>query len=385
MKNTPPERLRSLDVFRGFTIAAMVLVNNPGDWAHIYAPLRHAPWHGWTFTDWIFPFFLFIVGVSMTFSTTRSLAAGVAKKALLLQLWRRALVIILIGLTLNFIPSFSFETLRYPGVLQRIGVCILIAAPIVLWHRTRWQFAWSVVLMAVYSALMLLLPVPDATGVVGIGLLEPGRDVGAFIDRFLMNGHLWVQAKTWDPEGSLSTLPAIAGLLFGAIAGHWLQARATPASKAAWMMLAGLIALWLGVILDAALMPINKSLWTPSYAVFMTGWALLLLAACYWLIDACDSGRIRARAAWLARPLEIYGVNALFIFAFSGLVAKALGYFKVQTETGTAVSLKAWMVARLSELPLSSIDVSLLFAILFNLSMLLVAWVLWRNKIFIKV
>ena len=378
-------RLRSLDVFRGFTIASMVLVNNPGDWANIYAPLRHAVWDGWTFTDWIFPFFLFIVGVSLTLSTTRSIYAGAEKRTILLQLWRRALVIILIGLTLNFIPSFDFATLRYPGVLQRIGLCIVIAAPIVLWCRVRGQLSWAVALMAAYAAVMLLVPVPDASGVTHIGLLEPGRDVGAYIDRALMSGHLWAQAKTWDPEGLLSTLPAVSSLLFGALTGQWLLSPELPAAKTTWMMIAGLFALWIGEIVDLVLMPINKSLWTPSYTVFMTGWALLLFAVCYWLIDACDSAKVRMQASRLFKPFEIYGVNALFIFAFSGLIAKLLGYFKVASETGEMVSVKAWLFAALNQLPLSAANVSLLFALLFNALMLLVAWALWRNKIFIKV
>ena len=378
-------RLLSLDVFRGFTIAAMVLVNNPGDWAHIYAPLRHAVWNGWTFTDWIFPFFLFICGVSLTFSTTRAIDAGATKRGVMLQLWRRAAIIILIGLTLNFIPAFSFETLRYPGVLQRIGLCIAIAAPIVLWCDLRGQIAWTFGLMTIYAAVMLLLPISDANGVVVAGVLEPGRDVGAFIDRAVMSGHLWAQSKSWDPEGLLSTLPAVATLLFGVFTGRWLQSASTPAAKAAWMMVAGLLALWIGVILDATLMPINKSLWTPSYTAFMTGWALLLFAVSYWLIDACESARVRSFVARIAGPLEMYGVNALFIFAFSGLVAKMLGYFKVQSDVGTLISVKAWLFAQLSQLPLSPINVSLLFALLFNLLMLAVAAFLWHRKIFIKV
>jgi len=383
--NLSQQRLRSLDVFRGFTIASMVLVNNPGDWANIYAPLRHAAWNGWTFTDWIFPFFLFIVGVSLTLSTTRSINAGTRKSTMLWQLWRRALGILLIGLTLNFIPSFSFETLRYPGVLQRIGLCIVIAAPIVLWCRARGQFVWAGALMAFYAAVMLLVPVPDVTGVTHTALLEPGRDVGAYIDRALMSGHLWTQAKTWDPEGLLSTLPAVSSLLFGAVTGQWLQSPQLPAAKTVWMMVAGLAALCIGVMLDAVLMPINKSLWTPSYTVFMSGWALLLFAVCYWLIDACGVDRIRARVVSLAKPLEIFGVNALFMFAFSGLIAKMLGYLKVVSDVGTMVSVKTWLFTALSRLPLAPVNASLLFAVLFSGLMLLVAWVLWHNKIFIKV
>ncbi len=380
-----PQRLLSLDVFRGFTIAAMVLVNNPGDWAHIYAPLDHAEWNGWTFTDWIFPFFLYICGASMTFSTTRALAAGIAKRTVMLQLCRRAAIIILIGLTLNFIPAFSFETLRYPGVLQRIGLCIIVAAPIVLWCNVRGQLAWAIGMLAFYAAVMLMLPISDVNGIVSTGVLEPGKDVGAFIDRAVMSGHLWPHAKTWDPEGLFSTLPAVATLLFGVFTGRWLQSASAPATKTVWMMVAGLLALWLGVILDATLMPINKSLWTPSYAVFMTGWALLLLAVSYWLIDACDSARVRAAAARIVRPLEMYGVNALFIFAFSGLVARMLNYFKVPSDTGALISVKAWLSAQLSQLPMSPTNASLLFAVLFNLSMLAVAALLWRRKIFIKV
>lgn len=378
-------RLLSLDVFRGFTIAAMVLVNNPGDWAHMYAPLRHAAWNGWTFTDWIFPFFLFICGVSLTFSTTHASGSGAAKNTVMFQLWRRAAIIILIGLALNFIPAFNFETLRYPGVLQRIGLCIAIAAPMVLWFDLRGQIACTFGLMATYAAVMLLLPISDVNGIVTAGALEPGRDVGAFIDRALMSGHLWAQSKTWDPEGLLSTSSAVSSLLFGVFTGRLLQSAAVPAAKTAWMMVAGVIALWAGVILDAVLMPINKSLWTPSYTVFMTGWALLLLGVSYWLIDACDSAPVRSFSARIARPLEMYGVNALFIFALAGLVAKALGYFKVQSDAGTFISIKAWLVVQLSQLPLSPVNVSLLFAVLFNLSMLAVAAFLWRRKIFIKV
>ena len=360
-------------------------VNNPGDWAHIYAPLRHAVWNGWTFTDWIFPFFLFICGVSLTFSASRALVQGASKCTIMLQLWRRAAIIILIGLTLNFIPAFSIESLRYPGVLQRIGLCTVIAAPIVLWCDLRGQIAWIFGLMTLYAAVMLLLPIADATGVVAAGALEPGRDVGAFIDRALMSGHLWAQSKTWDPEGLFSTLPAVSTLLFGVLAGRWLRSASTPTKKVAWMMVAGLLALWIGVILDAVLMPINKSLWTPSYTVFMTGWALLLFALSFWLIDACDSASVRTLAARITRPLEMYGVNALFIFAFSGLVAKMLGYFKLQSDAGTMISVKAWLFALLSQLPVSPVNASLLFAVLFNLSMLAVAAFLWRRKIFIKV
>ena len=386
-------RLLSLDVFRGFTIASMVLVNNPGDWAHAYAPLKHADWNGWTFTDWIFPFFLFICGVSLVLSTAavRDPAAhsGAKKRRdALLHVWRRSLIVIVIGLGLNFIPSFSFETLRFPGVLQRIGLCMLVAAPLVLYARVRSQAAWAIALMAIYALIQLFIPVPDANGTIAAGALEAGRDVGAYVDRALMSGHLWAKVKTWDPEGLFSTLPAISTVLFGALTGHWLERREhTPAAKTVWMLLVGLAALLVGVVLDAVLMPINKSLWTPSYAVFMSGWALLLFGASYWLIDACDSVRTKKFAAALCTPFAMYGVNALFIFVLSGLVARGLGMVKWQVlvqGVEKTMSLKDWLVAHISSLPITPINASLLYAVLFNLVMLSVAALLWRRRIIIK-
>jgi predicted acyltransferase len=224
-------RLVSLDAFRGFTIAAMVLVNNPGDWSHLYSQLAHAAWHGWTFTDWIFPFFLFICGVSMTFSLGRRAEAGDDKPALLRQLFKRAAIIFLIGLLLNLIPAFDFSSVRIPGVLQRIALCTMLAAPIVVYFSWRQQCVWIAVLLTVYTLLMLFVPVPDLQGRVAAGVLEPGRDLGAFVDRLLLDGHLWANSKTWDPEGLVSTLPALCTQLFGVLLGRWLLSDAGRAEK----------------------------------------------------------------------------------------------------------------------------------------------------------
>jgi predicted acyltransferase len=387
------ERLVSLDAFRGFTIAGMVLVNNPGDWGHLYSQLAHAEWHGWTFTDWIFPFFLFICGVSMTFSLAKRRAATSAthahapedRVALMLSLWKRAAIIFLIGLALNFIPSFNLETLRIPGVLQRIALCTAIAAPIVLWFNMRQQCLWIVAILVFYSVMMLAVPVPDVNGVVGAGVLEPGRDFGAYLDRIFLTGHMWSKSKTWDPEGLFTTLPAVTTLLFGVLLGHWLASTRSNAEKTVWMMLAGLLCLWVGAMLDVVLMPINKPLWTTSYVVFMTGWALLMFAAFYWLIDGVDSPAIQAWSRRLLLPMTIYGMNALFIFAFSGLVAKMLGYIKFASDDGKMMSLKAVLYAPIQALPLSPVNHSLLFAVLFNLVMLAIGWFMWKRKWFIKV
>ncbi|MBA4218979.1 MAG: DUF1624 domain-containing protein [Proteobacteria bacterium] len=374
-------RLLSLDAFRGFAIGAMLLVNNPGDWGHVYAPLLHAHWHGWTFTDWVFPFFVFIAGLSMTISLARRAASGADRWALLRSTARRALTLIALGLLLNLIPSFDLATLRIPGVLQRLGLCTLLAAPIVLWCRSRGVALWAVALMAVYAAVQLNVPVPDVSGAVHTGLLEPGQDVGAWLDRQLLGNHLWKASRTWDPEGLLSTLPAVSTQLLGVLAGYVLASARQPAEKAMTWVIAGLLSLWLGQVLDATLMPINKSLWTPSYVFAMAGWALLILAAFYWLLDASPRPLDRARWARWAHPLVVLGMNAIALFVLSGLVAKALAYFHLADGR----SLGAALYQPLLGLGLPAEASSLLRAVVFVLMMYAVAWGLYRKQWFLKV
>ncbi|HEY8880772.1 MAG TPA: heparan-alpha-glucosaminide N-acetyltransferase domain-containing protein [Roseateles sp.] len=375
-------RVLSLDAFRGFAIAAMLLVNNPGDWGHVYAPLLHAKWNGWTFTDWVFPFFVFISGMAMALSLARRAQAGADRTALLLNTARRALVIIGIGLLLNLIPSFNFETLRIPGVLQRLGLCTLAAAPIIIWCGRRGVALWAVALMALYSLIQLGLPVPDAEGIVHVGLLEPGKDAGAWVDRLLLGqAHLWKVARTWDPEGLLSTLPSVASQLLGALAGYVLASNKQPAEKAMSWVLAGLASLWLGQVLDSLLMPINKSLWTPAYVFAMAGWALLVFAVFYWLLDAMPQPLARERWARVLHPLVVFGMNALFLFALSGLLAKML--YTVKLADGG--SLGRALYAPLRDSGLAPMNASLLHAIAFVAVMYAIAWLMHRRRWFIKV
>jgi predicted acyltransferase len=374
-------RLTSLDAFRGFTIAAMVLVNNPGDWSHLYPQLAHAHWNGWTFTDTIFPFFLFIGGVSMALSLGRLAAAGADKPRLLRKLALRALLIFLIGFALNVVPYFNFPHVRVPGVLQRIAICTLLAAPIVVYCSWRQQLAWIAGLLAAYSVLMLWLPVPG----IGAGVLEPGQDIGAYLDRLVLGNHLWVQSKTWDPEGLVSTLPALCSQLVGVLAGRWLLSPANRTEQTVWMLLAGLLLLALGSTFDAILMPINKSLWTPSFCLFMSGWALVAFAAFYWLLDVSPNAAVRAIAGRWSRPFIIYGMNALFIFALSGLIAKMLGFIKFAQPDGSVLSLGKMLYAPIGDLPIAPVNTSLLYALLFNAFMFSIAWFMWRKKWFVKV
>ena len=352
-------RLVALDAFRGFAIASMVLVNNPGDWNHIYPPLAHAEWNGWTFTDLVFPFFLFAVGAAMALSVDRRLKAGDTPGAIVASLARRALVVFLIGLALSLFPAFDFSTVRIPGVLQRIALCIVIAAPFAVWASTIAVAVGIVVLLVAYSIPMLL-----------IGTLEPGLDFGASIDRAVFGTqHLWAKSRTWDPEGLWSTLPAAASLLFGLLAGRFLLRAPGGLATSAKLLAAGVVALGAGLLLEA-LMPINKNLWTPSYAVFMTGWSLVAFAAFHAIGDRP-----------VVKPFVIFGMNALFLFALSGFIGRLL----VIKFGDWPTNAKAILYAPLRALPIAPENASLLFAIAFLAAMFLVAWVMWRRRWFVKV
>lgn len=392
---TPKQRLLSLDALRGFTVAAMLLVNDPGDWSHIYGPLDHSEWNGWTFTDCVFPFFMFMSGMAMTMSLARRAMAGADKTKLLLTTWRRGLTIIAIGLALNAIgilynavaglftaaDPVSFATLRIPGVLQRIGLCTMLAAPLVIWLSWRALVAWLVALLAVYSVIQLCIPVPDVNGVVHVGSLVKSEDVGAWLDRLVLGHHVWIQAKTWDPEGLLSTLPAVGSLLAGALAGHWLAAARDPRETAMGFMVASLPLWWVAMILDAWSMPINKSLWTPAFVLMMAGSASFMFGLFYWLLDAMPLPLWRERWARVAHPFVVFGMNALFMFALSGFVGRMLTLIK----NGAGVTLKGMLYAPIQALPIDPINASLIYAVAFVLAMYAVAWAFYKKQWFIKV
>jgi predicted acyltransferase len=372
-------RLESLDAMRGFAIAGMMLVNNPGDWGHLYAPLEHAKWNGWTFTDTVFPFFLFVSGVAMVLSLHARRGTETARTKLLAASARRIAIIFGLGLALNLIPAFDIATVRIPGVLQRIALCALIAAPIVIWGGLRSALVAIVTLFVLYTIPMVFVPVPGPDGVVAAGVLEPGRDFGAWLDRTVMGPHLWAASRTWDPEGIVSTLPAAATLLFGVVTGH-VAVRATPGRRLSLRMaIAGVVLLALGIVMDAGFMPINKNLWTPTYAVFMSGWALVALAIFRALLDEPNEP-LRARTRAVLLPLTIFGRNALFLFVLSGLVGRLLVALKV----APGVTLKEAIYAPIRSLPLAAENASLLYAAGFLLAMFLVAWLMWRKRWFIR-
>ncbi|MCS6897440.1 MAG: heparan-alpha-glucosaminide N-acetyltransferase domain-containing protein, partial [Nitrospira sp.] len=258
-------RVASLDVFRGLTVAFMILVNNPGSEQFVYPPLRHADWHGWTPTDLVFPFFLWIAGLSMTFSFDRRIQQGASRTVLWQHAVRRGMLIFLIGFLLNLLPNFDWEHVRIMGVLQRIGLCFILGASIYLAAGVRGQIAATAALLAGYWALMTFVSVPGY----GPGVLEKEGNFAQFFDQKFLAGHMWSKSKTWDPEGILSTFPATANVLLGALAGHLLR-RGSLGQLAGFGFLLTLAGQLWGIRF-----PINKPLWTSSYALFTSGLAAL--------------------------------------------------------------------------------------------------------------
>lgn len=367
-------RLVSLDFFRGATIAAMIMVNNPGTWESVYAPLRHADWHGWTFTDLIFPFFLFIVGVAIVYAFSKKLTTGAPKAELYKKIIRRTLILYGLGLFLSGFPYFDLTTIRVVGVLQRIAVCYLAASIIFLHTDWKGQLSWAIALMLVYWGLMEWIPVPG----VGAGSYEKGANFSAYIDSMFLSGHMWSYTKTWDPEGLVSTLPAISTTLFGILTGHWLRNKKSPVEKVMGMLLAGNALMFVASVWNWVL-PINKNIWTSSYTVMMAGLALICLAFSYYFID------VRGGSKKWVQPAIVYGTNAITVFVLSGIFAKLLYLITFSGADGSSVSLKTVIYNTVFASWLAPYNASLAFAITFILIMYLLMLILYKKKIFIKI
>ncbi len=366
-------RLTSLDVFRGATIAGMILVNNPGSWSYVYPQLRHADWHGWTFTDLIFPFFLFIVGVAIVFSFSRRIELGYSKVKLFWKIVRRSLILFALGLFLNGFPTFDFSTIRIMGVLQRIAICYFFASLIFLTSGLRWQVFWSIILLFVYWGLMEFVPVPG----IGAGLYEKGKNFAAYVDSLILSGHMWSATKTWDPEGIVSTIPAISTTLFGVLTGHWLRSRRNEIEKSLWLFIMGNLGLFIGAVWNSWL-PINKNLWTSSYAVFTAGFALIVLGFCYYFVDVRGYKRF-------TYPFVVYGMNAITVFVLSGIIGRLSIYFKVSLSDGSVTTVKNYIYENFFASWLGPMNGSLAYAIAHVLLMYFLMWILYKKRIFIKI
>jgi predicted acyltransferase len=361
-------RLTSLDVFRGMTIAAMILVNNAGDWAHTYWPLRHAEWNGWTPTDLIFPFFLFIVGISMVFSFASRSARGQSRKQLLAHALKRSAIIFALGIFLYAYPKFDWHTARIPGVLQRIAVVYLLTSILVLFTGRVVRLVVSAALLIGYLLLLKYVPVPGY----GPGVLTMDGNLVGYIDRSLIYNHLYI-AHRFDPEGILSTMPSIATCLLGVFTGEWMRSERTPARKLLGLLIGSFAGLIAGNVWNIWF-PINKMIWTSSYVLFTAGCALLVFAACYWIID------VRRWKTW-GIPFLIFGVNPLAIYFLASFAETVLNVHHIGGQSIRHAIYAKFFTPVFSDPYIASLAWSISFVLVF----FLVAWLMYRRRIFVRI
>ncbi|MGH7601397.1 MAG: acyltransferase family protein [bacterium] len=389
MPVSPKDRLLSLDVFRGVTIAGMVLVNNPGSWSHVYPPLRHAEWHGWTPTDLVFPFFLFIVGVAMAYSFGKILQTGEKPKGTYWKIVRRMLILFGLGLFLYLIPtdipagynwfSDTLAKVRIMGVLQRIAVVYFFASLIVLHFKPRSQAYWAIGLLAFYWIVMKLVPVPvnqDGVMTTYVGSLGKDINLAAYFDTLVLHGHTWRVGKyfDYDPEGILSTIPAIATALIGVFTGNWLRQAKPQHETVSGLFFAGVGGLLIGSILNGWF-PINKPLWSPSYVLFMAGMALIFLAMCYYLIE------IKGYTKWI-KPFVIFGMNPIALYVLAEATVRLISLIKV---TADRISLQGWIYENIFVPVFGNLNGSLGYALAYVSFWLGIMTIFYKKKIFIKI
>ena len=392
------ERLISLDVFRGITIAGMLLVNDPGTWSAIFPPLEHAAWDGWTPTDLIFPFFLFIVGITTHLSMSARRARGDDDSALVKQILRRGIIIYLLGFAMAMFPFYQWGTIdslpnatawdriifriehvRILGVLPRIAIVYICAGLLTLKTTLKTQVVIIGTLLLGYWFAMTLIPVPGENEIGALLLHTKDRNLAAYLDRLILGtNHTWIGSVTFDPEGPMSTIPAIATAMLGVIAGRWIGLKEKPLlERISGLFAAGSIAMLIGLMWNWSF-PINKNLWTSSYVIFTAGMACIALATIMWIVDACN-------VKWWTKPFVVYGVNPIVAFVGSGVMARLIYTLWHVNYAGKSTAIQdaiyqsvflPWLPPRVA---------SLAFAIAFVLLWYGILLVLYRRKIILKV
>ena len=396
--SAPRERLISLDVFRGITIAGMLLVNDPGTWSAIFPPLEHAAWDGWTPTDLIFPFFLFIVGITTYLSMSARRARGDDNAALVKQILRRGIIIYLLGFAMAMFPFYQWGTIdslpnasgwdriifriehvRILGVLPRIAIVYICAGLLTLKTTLKQQVIIIATLLLGYWLAMTLIPVPGENAIGAVLLHTKDRNLAAYLDRLILGAnHTWIGSVTFDPEGPMSTIPAIATAMLGVIAGRWIALKEKPLlERISGLFAAGTIGMVVGMMWNWSF-PINKNLWTSSYVIFTAGMACVTLATVMWIVDYVN-------VKWWTKPFVVYGVNPIVAFVGSGVMARLI-YTLWHVNYGgkpTAVQDAIYQSVFLPWLPPRV--ASLAFAITFVLLWYGILLVLYRRKIILKV
>jgi predicted acyltransferase len=404
----PRERLISLDVFRGLTIAGMLLVNDPGSWDSIYPPLEHAAWHGWTPTDLIFPFFVFIVGITTHLSLQSRRARGDDERAIRAQILKRGALIFLLGFLMAGFPFFTWSDIpgtadpsflhrigdrllhwRILGVLQRIGIAYTLAGLISQRTTVRQQIVTIIVLLYGYWFAMTVLPVPGSGTMGQLALASPPTTLAAWLDRTLLDwtrfgsppiglgNHLWSGSVNWDPEGTLSTIPTVATALIGILAGRWIAQPRPLAERLNGLFAAGAVAMMVGLMWNWSF-PINKGIWTSSYVLFTAGTACVSLAAIMVIVDGYQ-------VTWWTRPFVIYGMNPILAYVGSGTMARCIYSIFLVTYRGKRVPLQTAIYEGGFASWLDPRNASLAFAVAVVLLWYLIVYVLYKRRIFLKV
>ena len=378
---TKTNRLVALDLLRGLTLAFMIMVNDNGDGKHAYWAMKHADWNGFTPTDLVFPTFLFLVGITTVMSTAARLAKGATKQSLFLHTLWRAVMLFLLGLLVNSFPHFNPHTLRFYGVLPRIAICYLVIATLYLisadWRN---KAVIAVAALVAYWALMRFVSVPGyGIPTHDIPLLDRDANLAAWIDRAIFPAsHLY--ERTRDPEGLLSTLPALATALFGMLTGEWLRTSRTVMEKAKGIAIAGVSGLLLGGLWNFWF-PVNKKLWTSSYVLYAAGWSLLLLALSMCVVEMRERKVGAKTQPWWYTMLLVFGMNAIASYVLSELLAGAID----SIHLASGMNLGRWVDNEIVGVIPNAAFASLIFSVLYTAICWVPMWAMYRRKVFLKI
>ena len=362
-------RLIALDIFRGLTITTMIIVNDPGIEERAYAPLLHAKWNGITPTDYVFPSFIFMVGISIALSYSKQLANGVPRGAMIRKIIRRAVILFALGVFLSVLPYFDFANYRIPGVLQRISLVHFASALLFLYSGWKFQARLAAFILVAYCMVMTLIPVPGY----GYAILEPGKNLAAWLDAIVIPGRMW--QGTWDPEGILSSFPAVVTGILGMLAGQWVLGKQTVERKIIWLFFAGFLSFALANFWNGWF-PINKNLWTSSFVLYTAGLDAMILASLYFLVDVLGH-----RRGW--KFAMIYGSNAIAAYLVAEVFSDLLVYRWGGREQGK--SINDWVIEKLLPTGISPELLSFIWALAFCALCFIPIYVLYRKKIFLKI